>query len=710
LNRLCNIFHWEKISYRNNDVLRLIFFFLFVLFYFSPYAQNNIFYNEPELNPFADRNATAYFPLNKKTEQHSIENLITAFLPAFKNEKSKLIAEYFNTSPYGSHYLFLQQFNSIPVYNSYIKINIDKNGKILSVYDNSYPIENLNINVINEHLDKLKNKSTTEHFENSFAEGKNILLKEINLAFIEEEVVPVWRYKIHTPSPPSFREYLVNAEGKILLSVDLNNYRNNATAEALVFMPDPLTRAKKYYNPPFIDDNNGFNPSLDSQRVLVNIDVTEVSGEYLLENDYVRISDFDAPNIPPVKSNTPQFFYERSQSGFEDVNVLYHISEFQKYVQSLGYNLASYRIAADPHALNGDDNSLFSPATNPPRLYFGTGGVEDAEDADVIVHEYGHGLSNDANNANTGNERRALDEGLCDYFATSYSKSIDTFRWGDMFTWDGHNEYWDGRSANNLKRYPDDLSSSIHANGEIWSSALMEVWDAAGKEVADKLMLQALYALAPNMNFRNAAREFIIADSLIYGGAHYCSIYYSFLKRGLVDSLQNDICAGLDKTLLVDAGEDVSICSGDSILIGGNNNLSSAYTYRWSPSTGVADISNPKTKVFVEENTIYTLKIITDNGRYNLDSINVTIKPCDIAVYNTQGFFDGNSDLKIYVPVQYKNYSISLHDAAGKRIVNAENLQSTTYYFNSQSLSPGVYFLSIYTCNKPITFKLVRTN
>ncbi|MEZ4916786.1 MAG: hypothetical protein R2836_07345 [Chitinophagales bacterium] len=56
------------------------------------------------------------------------------------------------------------------------------------------------------------------------------------------------------------------------------------------------------------------------------------------------------------------------------------------------YRFRCLQISVDTHGNNGADNSFFSPAT-PLRLIFGEGGVDDAEDADVIIHEYGHAIS-----------------------------------------------------------------------------------------------------------------------------------------------------------------------------------------------------------------------------------------------------------------------------------------------------------------------------
>jgi hypothetical protein len=80
-------------------------------------------------------------------------------------------------------------------------------------------------------------------------------------------------------------------------------------------------------------------------------------------------------------------------------------------------------VIIDPHGTSAD-NSFFS---YPNFIYYGTGGVDDAEDADVITHEYSHFLSrNAAPNTNVGMERQGLDEGLGDYVAASYFKPIST--------------------------------------------------------------------------------------------------------------------------------------------------------------------------------------------------------------------------------------------------------------------------------------------
>ena len=73
----------------------------------------------------------------------------------------------------------------------------------------------------------------------------------------------------------------------------------------------------------------------------------------------------------------------------------FHIDRTRAYVDSLGLTEPLRRkpqkVRADGFT---DDNSFYSPGTS--TLALGSGGVDDGEDADVIVHEYGHSLQHQA--------------------------------------------------------------------------------------------------------------------------------------------------------------------------------------------------------------------------------------------------------------------------------------------------------------------------
>ena len=202
-------------------------------------------------------------------------------------------------------------------------------------------------------------------------------------------------------------EQIKTLEGSLVYERDTRSFSlPDSQVVGNIFRPDPLTTAQVAYSNPYFDNSNATNASLDAQMQQVVFNATFDGINFILENQFVRIKELDLPTANPVTSSTPSFLYNRSQDGFEDVNAFYHINEFQKYVSQLGFDIANGMVDVDTHGFNGSDNSYFSPNANPQRLIFGTGGVDDAEDADVLVHEYGHFLSESAApGSNVGHER-----------------------------------------------------------------------------------------------------------------------------------------------------------------------------------------------------------------------------------------------------------------------------------------------------------------
>ena len=288
-------------------------------------------------------------------------------------------------------------------------------------------------------------------------------------------------------------------------------------------------------------------PSLAQEQVWGELPVDFSGGSFNLVNADFIISEFSLPFTNPANSATDSFDFTRNLTEFEDVNAFYHLNNFKSYWESLGFtNLASEVILVDAHGNNGADNSFFTP-TSPPRLVFGEGGVDDAEDADVIIHEYGHAISAfAAPETNSGDERRALDEGFGDYLATTYSRQYDNFEANKVFSWDGHNEFWAGRISNSNKTKLD-LSSNqnIYFNGEIWSAVLNDLYLDLGATVADQLAIEVMYYNMPNSSLTQAAFNLFLADTLLFNGVHTCSIFNILLERKFVEGTCNDFYSGV---------------------------------------------------------------------------------------------------------------------------------------------------------------------
>jgi hypothetical protein len=505
---------------------------------FSAYSQQKtIIHQVHEIDQRRVHSSFNGRPLKDSLEEQLIQQIENLNHPLVSLKKSSAIE-----SEFSRHVTFDQQYKGISIYRAAIKINMDKDGAITSLFDNSYPVS----------------EAPSMHFPDSNRIRQILSSQYIKgickiqpLFFYEKDhLIPVLRASLYMPSSGDFMEFIFDAQEKIIYSKDLNSHytsKADTLVPAKVFMPDPLTSAHVKYgapyqnfttpNAPYRNHNDSDVVELNNQRFQVNIHATLDKDTFRLISPYVIISEFSDPVVMPVYSTTPGFLFTRAQSGFEDVNAFFNIYLMQKHVQAIGFfNVANYQIQVDTHANGGADNSNFSYFSTPPRLNFGIGGVPDAQDADVVVHEYGHAINYSiAPGSNEGAERMTIDEGNCDYLAASYSRSIDSYLWQYVFNWDGHNEFWRGRVVQTTKTYSTSLSySSIYTNADIWSATIMQVWELLGRDTTDRILIQSMYGYAKNMTMPDAAKLFIHADKQLYRGKHVKDITNLFVARGIL--------------------------------------------------------------------------------------------------------------------------------------------------------------------------------
>ncbi|MGB0392039.1 MAG: hypothetical protein ACPGD5_10740, partial [Salibacteraceae bacterium] len=343
-----------------------------------------------------------------------------------------------------------------------------------------------------------------------------------------------------TDANGNFVEQIYDGNYSLIEQFDLLHHYSDidTTAKALVFSPNPLTSAGTIYGGKYVDNNDATSPELDAERDTVELKLNYENGSFILENEYLKLVENSLPNIPPVESSSPYFFYNRSQPGFEDVNVFHHITQLQDYIRSLGFtNIVDYQIHVDCHGFNGADNSAFNYGTNPPSIVFGEGGVDDAEDADVIIHEFSHAIMQSASpGTNFGTERNAMDEAFGDYMAVSYSNLYSSHHSDYAFKWDGHNEYWNGRLTTSSLTYPNDLVYHLYTDAPMWSSAITRIERNLGREATVKLAIESAYSFTSGMTMAQAAELYITTDNLLNNGDNYATICWIFKDKGMVNS------------------------------------------------------------------------------------------------------------------------------------------------------------------------------
>lgn len=284
------------------------------------------------------------------------------------------------------------------------------------------------------------------------------------------------------------------------------------TGTGYIFNPDPLSQTGSNYGGQYVDGNDATNATLDAARTLVDIRELEFAGGmYKLKGTYAEIMDIEAPATGLFTQASNEFLFNRNEQGFEAVNAYWHIDNSMRYInETLGIECLPMTnggvVRFDPHGLSGDDNSYYSSG----RLVFGEGGVDDAEDADVIIHELGHGIHDWMTNGGLS-QVNGLSEGSGDYWAQSYSRALNQwpssspkYQW--VFNWDGHNPFWQGRTTGYNATYPGGLTGQIHTDGQIWATSLMRIWDRIGREKTDRAFLEGLALTTSNTNQQNAAR------------------------------------------------------------------------------------------------------------------------------------------------------------------------------------------------------------
>jgi len=364
--------------------------------------------------------------------------------------------------------------------------------------------------------------------------GRVIGAERVDLRIREGRLV--WMASVPNTEPAGDWVVVVDAStGSVRDAYDQAVY---ADGSGLAFDPDPLTTAEAAYGSGgFIDNNDADSDDLNGERFPVVLpDLLQSAGRYWLEGPHCSIQDFESPFDGTTSEVDPgAFVYSRFQQGFEDVVVYHHIDKSQRHIQSLGFtNIQNNSIWCDPHGLSGADNSHYLPSSN--RIAWGEGCVDDAEDVDVVLHEYGHAIQHGTVPGWGGGQEGAMGEGFGDYWAGSYSATVNDFNSTWIFGWDGHNECWQGRFLDRDWFYPDDLTGQVHHDGEIWSAGLWKVWNEIGREPTDFLVLAHHFYLGTSASMPQAAQAMVQADIDNNGGLNMDTLVAWFVHRGFFEA------------------------------------------------------------------------------------------------------------------------------------------------------------------------------
>jgi len=186
------------------------------------------------------------------------------------------------------------------------------------------------------------------------------------------------------------------------------------------------------------------------------------------------------------------------------------------------------------------DAIMFSGSTNKDFSY----------DADVIYHEYTHAMIGTtrlnavfADNQGVNNTPGALNEAYADYFACTLTNESQVGNYAlnnlDPLTICGFPLGGGGgnmaRDLSKFRKCPDDLTAEVHADGEIFGSALWAIREALGAEKADKVILDALVGFSNATGFIAAATFTIDSAQELLSADDAAAVEKAFADRGLTD-------------------------------------------------------------------------------------------------------------------------------------------------------------------------------
>ena len=440
------------------------------------------------------------------------------------------------TTVSGSHVIYSQSYSGIPIHRAYVTVHMDRNNRVYMIKNRAVPEELL------PPVEPVRITETAARRRAVDAvKGRVRVLKSEMMWFPRKDRLR-FAYKIRVARRTPAAEWIIFVDA--MTGSILSKYDNLSAASgtARVFNPNPVVAL------------GDWRPLLQRRRpvrrvpgtLYESVRLSGLDGSGRLDGKWVTTK----PTKNRIHTTSLTFELASHEPGFEEVMAFYHVDQAIRYLRSLGYK-GSRQIFSDRVPINArarrTDQSTYSPGTR--RLEFGTGDVDDAEDGETILHEFGHALQ-DAICPDFGQslEAAAMGEAFGDYFAASFFASKKTGRRGrkrlvpTVMTWDGILfkdpdpsrppcvRRLDSRRTYETFEEEEELE---HVNGEIWSATLWDIWKAVGRDVADRIIIESHFQLDGFTTFARGARAIIDVDRNLFGGKHIARLRRIFRRRGI---------------------------------------------------------------------------------------------------------------------------------------------------------------------------------
>jgi extracellular elastinolytic metalloproteinase len=618
-----------------------------------------------------------------------------------------------------THVYYRQRHLGLPVYNAQLHVNVTRDGAITNVNNTFVPsianlaksiapalgaehavasaATNLSVDLAMPPSVVSSAASGVERKTNVDATGLSKSPVEAQLMWLPinaKQVALVWRFQVETLDGNHWFDYTVDAStGKVWTRID--------------WVASDSYRA---YKEPVESPSHSVPAAPADGRVVVTnpADATaspqgwhsDGTTSYLIPrgNNVHAYDDRDANGAPPATQPTctstrdclfpldlaqaPSTYTPAAITNLFYWNNLIHDVTYQYGFNEVGGNFqvnnfgkggaGNDAVRAEGQDAGGTNNANFAtPADgSAPRMqmyeWTNTTPRRDGDfDSGIIVHEYGHGISNrlvggPSNVSCLGNAQQG-GEGWSDWFGLWFTgepgdtgpdgRGIGTYALGQPTTGPGiRTQRYSTNPATNTWTYASISGMAVpHGVGSVWSQALWEVYWAlvnkygydanlknatgnAGNQRAMLYVIQGLKNTTCSPTFVNARDGIIAAAQAAHSGEDVCLLWETFAAFGLgtnavsggssstspTNGFETPAACQCSPAAVANAGPDQSICTGQSVTLG--TPALPNTTYSWSPGGA----TTAQIAVAPGSTTTYTVTATTTCGSTS-DSATVTV-------------------------------------------------------------------------------------
>ncbi|HWO68284.1 MAG TPA: M4 family metallopeptidase [Umezawaea sp.] len=418
------------------------------------------------------------------------------------------------------HYWYAQTFEGKPVLGGYYAKHVDKRTRKETVQDGRIKVEGL--------------ASTTPSVATERADATVDQQVAGDRAATELSVLPGAQSKlvyavVSRTDRGSVRTIVDAGSGEVIKTEDIVK---RAEGTGKVFAPNPVASLQDET----LTDQDDADAAVP-KKAYRSVRLSDLDTSGYLTGKYAKVV---GPTNELAFAKNRRFEYTRSDDRFEQVMAYHGVTDAQRYIQRLGFRDVNNEAQEVTTIGFEEDQSYYDPSTD--QITFGTGGVDDAEDAEIIWHELGHAIQ-DAQVPNFGQslDGGSIGEAFGDWWAMIMSvplqKDSATAPLACIGDWDAVS--YTEEAPHCLRRVDTDLKvadreGEVHFDGQIWSRALFDVYKALGRDESARVVLEAQFSYTPDTTFAQAAETTVATAKALCGDRAAAKVKAAFVARGIL--------------------------------------------------------------------------------------------------------------------------------------------------------------------------------